>query len=95
MCIRDRTYRADMLVSNDRFFDPVYRFTLNEASKQVKQLRRYFTPREWQILCLSLDNTSYQDAAAILNISRKSYGNQLGRIRKKLDYILSKFSEEA
>ena len=48
-----------------------------------------------QILCLSLDNTSYQEAAAILNISRKSYGNQLGRIRRKLEHILRKFSEEA
>lgn len=88
-------YKADTLASNDRFFDPVYRFTLNEAAKQVKQLRRYFTPKEWQILCLSLDNTSYQEAAAILNISRKSYGNQLGRIRRKLEHILRKFSEEA
>ena len=88
-------YKADTLASNDRFFDPVYRFTLNEAAKQVKQLRRYFTPNEWQILCLSLDNTSYQEAAAILNISRKSYGNQLGRIRRKLEHILRKFSEEA
>ena len=29
-------YKADTLASNDRFFDPVYRFTLNEAAKQVK-----------------------------------------------------------
>ena len=57
--------------SNDRFFDPVYCFALNEASKQIKHLRRYFTPKEWKILCLSLESTSYQEAAALLNITRK------------------------
>ena len=89
------TYKAELLDSNDRFFDPVYCFALNEASKQIKHLRRYFTPKEWKILCLSLESTSYQEAAALLNITRKSYGNQLSRVRKKLEYLTRKFSEEA
>ena len=85
-------YRCDMVESTDRFFDPVYCLQLNEASERLKQLRLHFTPREWKILCLSLNGTSYQSAAEQLGCTKKSYGNQLSRIRKKLNNLIEKMA---
>lgn len=88
-------YRTEMIPSADRFSDPVYCFKLTQSSDQLRQIRRFFTPQEWQLLCLSLEGLSYKEAAALLNCSVKSYDNRLQRVRRKLQRLIRKMAEDA
>ncbi len=76
------------IYSNEKIISPEDDFIDHENFKILKdEIKSKLSKLETQILNEFLQNSSYEEIASNLNISKKSVDNALSRIRNKLNYL--------
>ncbi len=76
------------IYSNEKIISPEDNFIDHENFKILKdEIKSKLSKLETQILNEFLQNSSYEEIASNLNISKKSVDNALSRIRNKLNYL--------
>ncbi len=76
------------IYSNEKIISPEDDFIDHENFKILKdEIKSKLSKLETQILNEFLQNSSYEEIASNLNISKKSVDNVLSRIRNKLNYL--------
>ena len=76
------------LYSNEKIISPEDDFIENESFKILKEeINQKLSKLERLILSEFLQNSTYEEIAEKLNISKKSVDNALARIRNKLNYL--------
>lgn len=84
----EETSLSYFLSDNTHNFDPAYQYRYEEAKN--KFLKYYYTLSEsdQKLLHLAICRTSYQDAAKILNISKKQYDNRLQKMKRYIKELV-------
>lgn len=77
-------YLIDQIESNQYLMNPHYYFRYIENIKQVKKAIEELTEVDKKTLSLYINNSSYSDAAKVLNCSSKTYDNRVQKVKRTL-----------